>query len=57
MTKKITVTMRDMYMEGTDTVELEGKMAEAYLKSPDKSKFLANLETVVFTTPYIVGRK
>ena len=55
--KSITVTFRDMYKEGIDTVELVGKAAEAYLRSSNKSKFIADLETVDFTHPYIVGRK
>lgn len=55
--KRIEVTIRDMYMAGTDTVVLEGKAAEAYMSSTDKSKFIADLETVEFTNPYIVGRK
>lgn len=55
--KSIEITVRDMFMSGTDTIVLEGKMAEAYLSSQDKSRFIANLETVEFKNPYIVGRK
>lgn len=49
---EITVVMRDMYMTGTDTVVLAAWAAKAYQKATDKSRFLANLETVVFTAPY-----
>jgi len=54
--KKVELTFRDMYINGTETVVLEGKAAEAYDKSYDKSAFLANLETVVFEHPYVIKR-
>lgn len=57
MTRSIEVTIRDMYMAGTETVILEGNAAEAYLASTDKSKFVQRLETVEFKNPYIVGRR
>ena len=50
----IEVTMRDLYMTGTDTVILEGNIADRYRKSSDKSRFLANLETVAFESPYAI---
>jgi len=53
----IEVTMRDLYKAGTDTVILEGKLAERYKSTPYKSNFLANLETVDYTHPYVISEK
>jgi len=53
----IEVTMRDLYKTGTDTVILKGAAAKRYLSTPYKSYFLAQLETVDFTDPYVINEK
>jgi hypothetical protein len=53
-TMEIEVTMRDLYMLGTDTVVLKGKLAEIYSKSTFKSNVLGSLESVEFTHPYVI---
>jgi len=50
---ELTITIRDMYATGTDTVVLQGKLVEAYEKAVDKSAFLTKLETVSFADPYV----
>lgn len=52
--KKIEITFRDLYQEGTDTVILIGGVAETFLISKDQNAFLTKLETVSFTHPYII---
>jgi hypothetical protein len=54
---EITVTFRDMYMSGTDTVSLTGNAARRYSEATDKSAFLCRLETVEFTAPYVISEK
>jgi len=53
----IEVVIRDLYKTGQDTIILEGKAAERYSKSADKSRFLASLETVDFDKPYVISAK
>jgi hypothetical protein len=53
----IEVTMRDLYLEGKDTVILQGKLAERYKSTPYKSNFLVQLETVEFSHPYVISEK
>jgi hypothetical protein len=56
-TMEIEVTMRDLYMDGTDTVVLKGRFAELYLSSPYKSNVIAGLETVEFDHPYVIKER
>jgi hypothetical protein len=51
----IEITLRDMYIEGMDTVILEGKLAEEFpnLTVSQKEKLISRMETVYFKNFYI----
>lgn len=51
------VTIRDLYDSGTDTVLLQGRMKDRFLRATDKSRFIAELETVSFSNPYVVSAR
>jgi hypothetical protein len=56
---QVQVTIRDLYIPGTDTVTLQGKMADRFRKANNiqRSSMIASLDTVAFTNPYIVKTK